>query len=84
MKLMPGYELSAGERGETGVRGMARFYDAMNDSDARRITDLLREGGIEYSMQILGEGAKVKEIMVAEEDLAAAERLLDSPAHENT
>ncbi|GFE62840.1 hypothetical protein [Geobacter sp. AOG2] len=63
---------------------MARFYDAMSDSDARRITDLLKEGGIEYSLQILGEGAKVKEVMVAEEDLAAAERLLDSPAHHNT
>lgn len=63
---------------------MARFYDAMNDLDARRVTDLLREGGIEYSMRILGEGVRVKEIIVAEEDLAAAERLLDSPAHHNT
>lgn len=63
---------------------MARFYDAMSDSDASRVTDLLKEGGIEYSLQILGEGAQVKEIMVAEEDLAAAERLLCTPAHENT
>jgi len=63
---------------------MARFYDALSESDARRITNLLKEGGIEYSMQILGEGTRVKEIMVAEEDLAAAERLLDNPAHHNT
>jgi hypothetical protein len=63
---------------------MARFYDAMSDSDVSRVTDLLKEGGIEYSMQIMGDGAHLKEILVAEEDLAAAERLLSTPAHENT
>jgi len=63
---------------------MARFYDAMNDADERWITDLLKEGGVGYSVRILGEGAHLKEILVAEEDLAAAERLLDNPAHHNT
>jgi hypothetical protein len=63
---------------------MARFYDAISDSDASRVTDLLKEGGIEYSVQILGDGAHLKEILVAEEDLAAAERLLCTPAHKNT
>jgi hypothetical protein len=63
---------------------MARFYDAMSDLDASRVTDILKEGGIEYSMLILGDGAHLKEIMVAEEDLATAERLLSTPAHKNT
>ena len=69
---------------ETGVMRMARFYDAISDSDTSRITDLLKEGGIEYSIQILGDGVHLKEILVAEEDLAAAEELLCTPAHENT
>jgi len=63
---------------------MARFYDTMSEADERWITALLKEEGIEYSVQIMGEGAHLKEIMVAEEDLAAAERLLDNPAHHNT
>lgn len=60
---------------------MARFYDAVSDSDLSRVEDLLKMGGIEYSLQILGEGALLKEILVAEEDLAAAERILCSPTH---
>jgi len=62
---------------------MARFYDSVNDSDLSRVEDLLKKGGIEYSLQILGEGARLKEIQVAEEDLAAAEEILGSPPHAN-
>jgi len=55
---------------------MARFYDSVNDSDLSRVERLLKHGGIEYSLQILGDGALLKEIQVAEEDLAEAERIL--------
>lgn len=56
---------------------MARFYDSVNDSDLKRVEGLLKQRGIEYSLQILREGATVmKEIRVAEEDMAAAEGML--------
>ncbi|HZV81020.1 MAG TPA: DUF2007 domain-containing protein [Geobacteraceae bacterium] len=55
---------------------MARFYDAVNSSELARIENILKNGGVEYS---LGPGAVdggVREILVAEEDVAYAERLL--------
>ncbi|MDO9309185.1 MAG: hypothetical protein Q7V04_09000 [Deltaproteobacteria bacterium] len=55
---------------------MARFYDTVSDVDLSRVEDLLDKVGIEYSLRILGEGNLVKEIMVAEEDLSAAEAAL--------
>ena len=55
---------------------MARFYDTVSDADLSRVEDLLDKVGIEYSLRILGEGNLVKEIMVAEEDLSAAEAAL--------
>ncbi|HBA72376.1 MAG: hypothetical protein A2X82_07190 [Geobacteraceae bacterium GWC2_55_20] len=55
---------------------MARFYDTVSDADLSRVEDLLDKVGIEYSLRILGEGNLVKEIMVAEEDLSAAEEAL--------
>lgn len=58
---------------------MARFYDTVNYSDLRRVEGLLKKGGIEYTLQVLGgESTLMKEILVAEEDLAEAERLLYS------
>jgi type III secretory pathway lipoprotein EscJ len=66
-----------------GVARMARFYDSLSDSDVNRVEELLKKGGIEYSLQILGDGARLKEIQVAEEDLAAAEEILCSPPHAN-
>ena len=58
---------------------MARFYDTVNYSDLRRVESLLKKGGIEYTLQVLGdESTLMKEILVAEEDLADAERLLYS------
>jgi hypothetical protein len=62
-----------------GVMTMARFYDSVNDTDLDRIERLLKHGGVEYSLQILGEGVLLKEIQVAEEDLAEAERILAQP-----
>lgn len=55
---------------------MARFFDSVNDSEVSRVERLLKHGGIGYSLQILGDGALLKEIQVAEEDLAEAERIL--------
>lgn len=64
---------------KTGVIRMARFYDSLNDSDLSRVEDLLKNGGIGYSLRILGDGAPLREVLVAEEDLAAAERILCNP-----
>ncbi|MBK5273534.1 MAG: hypothetical protein JJE30_00585 [Desulfuromonadales bacterium] len=55
---------------------MARFYDCVSDSDLSRVEGLLNSGGIEYSLRILEGGSALKEILVAEEDLACAEGLL--------
>jgi hypothetical protein len=56
---------------------MARFYDTVNDSDLMRVEGLLKNGGIAYSLRALGGGTTLlKEIEVAEEDLAAAEGIL--------
>ena len=58
---------------------MARFYDAVSDSSLRRVEELLKNGGIEYSMRVLeGDSAltRIREIQVAEEDMAAAEQLI--------
>lgn len=60
---------------------MARFYDSVSDSDLDRVENLLKRGGIEYSLRILGKGTQLKEIQVAEEDLAAAERVLCKPGN---
>ena len=61
---------------------MARFYDSAHDSDLRWVEGLLKKGGIGYSLRILGDGPALKEIQVAEEDLASAEGLLSGAAPE--
>jgi hypothetical protein len=58
---------------------MARFYDTANDSDLARVEELLNSSGTAYSLRILGQESSLKEIMVAEEDVAYAEWLLSSP-----
>lgn len=63
---------------------MARFYDSANDSDLMRVEGLLKNGGIEYSLRVLGgESPLLKEIQVAEEDLADAENILYGKAFNN-
>lgn len=58
---------------------MARFYDTMNDTELQRIEGLLKKGGIVYTLRMLEDDLSlVKEIQVAEEDLAEAERILYS------
>lgn len=63
---------------------MASFYDTVNDSDLSRIEGLLKKGGIVYSLRAIGKGTALKEILVAEEDLAAAEEILCSRSHAHT
>jgi hypothetical protein len=60
---------------------MARFYDAVNNADLDRVEGILKRGGIEYSLRVLGDDSSIREIDVAEEDEAYAEWLLYSPAH---
>lgn len=57
---------------------MASFYDTVNDADLRRVEELLKKGGIVYTLRAIGTGTALKEIQVAEEDLADAERILCS------
>ena len=55
---------------------MARFYDTTNESDLARVEGVLRRGGIEYSFCESRGEPPMKEILVAEEDMARAEELL--------
>lgn len=56
---------------------MARFYDSIDRKDLKRVEELLKKGGIEYTLQMVGKKSElVKEIQVAEEDFAAAENAL--------
>lgn len=55
---------------------MTRFYDAVDGSELARIEAVLKGGGVEYSLG--AEDGDVREIRVAEEDLAYAEILLSS------
>jgi hypothetical protein len=62
---------------------MASFYDTVNDSDLKRIEGLLKKGGIEYTLRAFGKDTALKEIQVAEEDLADAEMILNNSTHAN-
>lgn len=53
---------------------MARFYDVVDGTELAKIEAALKSGGVEYTLT--GEGDSVREILVAEEDLAYAEQLL--------
>ena len=56
---------------------MARFYDTTDSSDLKRVEGLLKKGGIVYTLRVVEDRtALIKEIQVAEEDLADAERIL--------
>jgi hypothetical protein len=55
---------------------MARFYDTVNDAELKRVEGLLSKGGIVYTLRVLGDDKAMKEIQVAEEDLADAEWIL--------
>lgn len=62
---------------------MASFYDTTNNSDLIRVEELLKKEGIVYTLRRIGTAAALKEIVVAEEDFADAERILVSSARGN-
>lgn len=62
---------------------MASFYDTVHDSDLKRVEELLKKGGIGYTVRSIGAATAMKEFQVAEEDLAEAERVLYNSARGN-
>lgn len=63
---------------------MARFYDTVHKSELTRVEGLLKKGGIVYTLRVLGDhSARIREIQVAEEDLAAAEKILYGSSYTN-
>jgi hypothetical protein len=65
------------------VSFVASFYDTVNDSDLKRVEGLLIKSGIAYNLRAIGKETGLKEIQVAEEDLADAESILSSVPHSN-
>jgi len=62
---------------------MASFYDTVSLSDLRRVEGLLKKGGIVYTLRAVGKDTALKEIQVAEEDLADAEMIVSNSTHAN-
>ncbi len=62
---------------------MASFYDTVHGSDLRRVEGLLKKGGIVYTLRAIGTDTALKEIQVAEEDFADAERILCGSSRRN-
>lgn len=60
-----------------GVLRMARFYDTTDEADLARVEGVLRRGGIEYFSRVERGEPSLKEIQVAEEDMARAQELLE-------
>ncbi len=64
--------------GEKEVLFVVSFYDSVNDSDLKRVEGLLGKCGVVYTLRAIKGDTALKEIQVAEEDLADAERILGS------
>jgi hypothetical protein len=61
---------------------MVSFYDPHDSSEQKHIEQLLRHGGIEYFLRETPEAELgTRQILVAEEDLPAAERVLTGLPH---
>lgn len=61
---------------------MVRFYDPIDRSEQLHIERLLRSGGVEYFLQERPDARlETSQILVAEEDLPEAERLLAGTRH---
>jgi len=61
---------------------MVRFYDPIDTADQQHIEQILRKGGIEYFLRRETEpGLGSSQILIAEEDIAAAEKLLAQARH---
>jgi hypothetical protein len=55
-----------------------KFYDPKDEADLARVEELLKNGGIEYSVAAARPGAATaKEINVAEEDVPKAEEIME-------
>jgi hypothetical protein len=64
--------------GKNEVLFVVSFYDSVNDSNLKRVERLLEKCGIVYTLRAIKGDTALKEIQVAEEDLADAERILGS------
>lgn len=61
---------------------MVRFYDPIDKTDQNQVEQVLRSGGIEYFLRKEPEpGLGSCQILLAEEDIAEAERLLYRSRH---
>lgn len=61
---------------------MVRFYDPIDRADQQLVEQVLRRGGIEYSLDDeVVPGLFSRQILVAEEDLPEAEKLLSQARH---
>lgn len=61
---------------------MVRFYDPIDKTDQNQVEQVLRSGGIEYFLREEPEpGLGSCQILLAEEDIAEAERLLYRSRH---
>ncbi|NJC88384.1 MAG: hypothetical protein FIB02_07620 [Desulfuromonas sp.] len=61
---------------------MIRFYDPIDKADQRHAEQLLRAGGIEYFLgDAIEPGFEGSQILIAEEDVVEAERLLRRTRH---
>jgi len=61
---------------------MVRFYDPIDPSDQQHIEQVLRKGGIEYFLRSEPEpNLGGSQILIAEEDVSAAEQLLARARH---
>jgi hypothetical protein len=58
---------------------MVIFYDPLDSLEQQRIESVLRSGGVEYCLRDGPEAAlRSSQILVAEEDVPTAEKLLSS------
>ena len=55
---------------------MTGFYNTVNDRELTRVEELLKNEGIEFTLRAFGKDTVVKEILVAEEDLVFADKLI--------
>lgn len=61
---------------------MIRFYDPIDRVDQKHVEQVLRRGGIEYFLRDESDpGLFSSQILIAEEDLPEAEKLLSQSRH---
>lgn len=61
---------------------MVRFYDPIDSIDQKRVEEVLRSGGVEYFLRDESDpGLGSCQILIAEEDIPRAEKLLVRSRH---